>query len=168
MNAIEAQLAQLPMGLEVPKNNLNHPDIRLFQADSTTLQVLEKNSIDLLVISPPYNLGKAYTGNVADDSLDYNDYMQFTEKWLANCFAWVKNTGRLCVNVPIDKNKFGKRPPAADLIATAMQIGWKYHATIVWNEGTISRRTAWGSWKSASAPHVISPVALIIVFYKGA
>ena len=35
-----------------------------------------------------------------------------------------------------------------------------------WNEGNISRRTAWGSWKSASAPVVIAPVELIVVFYK--
>ncbi len=30
----------------------------------------------------------------------------------------------------------------------------------------ISRRTAWGSWLSASAPYVIAPVELIVVVYK--
>lgn len=30
----------------------------------------------------------------------------------------------------------------------------------------ISRRTAWGSWKSASAPVVIAPAELIVVLYK--
>ena len=30
----------------------------------------------------------------------------------------------------------------------------------------ISRHTAWGSWKSASAPHIIAPVEVIIVLYK--
>lgn len=30
----------------------------------------------------------------------------------------------------------------------------------------MSRRTAWGSWLSASAPYVIAPVEMIIVFYK--
>ena len=47
-----------------------------------------------------------------------------------------------------------------------MESGWKYHATILWNEGNISRRTAWGSWRSASAPHIIAPVETIIVLYK--
>ena len=40
-------------------------------------------------------------------------------------------------------------------------------STIIWNEGNISRRTAWGSWLSASAPHVIAPVELIVILYKG-
>src|SRR5207302_315358 len=34
------------------------------------------------------------------------------------------------------------------------------------NEQNISRRTAWGSWLSASAPFVISPVEVILVMYK--
>jgi len=38
----------------------------------------------------------------------------------------------------------------------------------VWNEGNISRRTAWGSWLSASAPYVIAPVELIVILYKDA
>jgi site-specific DNA-methyltransferase (adenine-specific) len=54
----------------------------------------------------------------------------------------------------------------ADLTRIAQEIGWKYQSTIVWNEGNISRRTAWGSWLSASAPYVIAPVELIVVFYK--
>ena len=31
----------------------------------------------------------------------------------------------------------------------------------------MSRRTAWGSWLSASAPYVIAPVETILVLYKG-
>ena len=54
----------------------------------------------------------------------------------------------------------------ADLTAIAKDIGFRYHSTIVWNEGNISRRTAWGSWMSASAPYVIAPVELIVVLYR--
>ncbi len=54
----------------------------------------------------------------------------------------------------------------ADLTLVAKEAGWKYHSTIVWNEQNISRRTAWGSWLSASAPYVIAPVELIVVLYK--
>ena len=48
----------------------------------------------------------------------------------------------------------------------AKEVGFRYHSTIVWNEGNISRRTAWGSWMSASAPYVIAPVELIVVLYR--
>jgi site-specific DNA-methyltransferase (adenine-specific) len=36
----------------------------------------------------------------------------------------------------------------------------------VWNEQNISRRTAWGSFASASAPYVIAPVEMIVILYK--
>ena len=41
-----------------------------------------------------------------------------------------------------------------------------YKFTIIWNEGNISRRMAWGSWKSASTLMMISLVGLIVVLYK--
>ena len=139
----------------------------LFCGDCCDKNLLEKESIHLTVTSPPYNLGKAYTGDAADDDLEYDDYLAFTKKWLANVFYWTKDTGRLCLNVGLDKNKGGKRPVCADITRIALDCGWKYHATIIWNEQNISRRTAWGSWMSASAPHVIAPVEVIIILYKG-
>ena len=66
----------------------------------------------------------------------------------------------------MDKNKNGQQSVGADLTTIAKKIGWKYHSTIIWNEGNISRRTAWGSWMSASAPYVIAPVELIVEDYK--
>ena len=77
-----------------------------------------------------------------------------------------KVEGRLLLNIPLDKNKGGQKSVGADFTQIAKTIGWKYHSTIVWNEGNISRRTAWGSFASASAPYVIAPVELILVLYK--
>ena len=71
------------------------------------------------------------------------------------------------MNIPLDKNKGGQQAVGADLTQIARSVGWQYHSTIVWNEQNISRRTAWGSWLSASAPYVIAPVELIVVLYKG-
>ncbi len=141
-------------------------DPYLFQADATQRGSLKRGVADLIVTSPPYNIGKAYTGSGVDDEKAYKDYLKFTKKWLSNCYYWTRRTGRLCVNVSLDKNRNGKQPLSADVTTLAMEAGWKYHATIIWNEGNISRRTAWGSWKSASAPHIIAPVETIIVLYK--
>ncbi len=140
---------------------------RLLQGDATDRDLLEMESVDLTVTSPPYNVGKAYDGDANSDSVHYIQYMDFTRTWLSNCLYWTRDTGRLCVNVALDKNKNGKNPVAADVTKMALDVGWKYHATIIWNEGNISRRTAWGSWMSASAPHIIAPVEVIIVLYKG-
>ena len=85
---------------------------------------------------------------------------------MARCFDWLKGDGRFCLNIPLDKNKGGQQSVGADLTTIAKSVGFRYHSTIIWNEGNISRRTAWGSWVSASAPFVIAPVELIVVLYK--
>lgn len=120
--------------------------------------------IDLIVTSPPYNVGIDYTSN--NDELSYESYLLFSETWLQNCFDWSNPQARILLNIPLDKNKGGNKSVGADITKIAQDVGWKYHATIVWNEGNISRRTAWGSWLSASAPYVIAPVELIVVLYK--
>ena len=145
------------------KLNISH---WLVQGDATIRSTLKRGVADLIVTSPPYNIGKAYNGNERDDEKTYADYLKFSRKWLENCYHWTRPTGRLCVNVSLDKNRNGKQPLSADITIAAIKAGWKYHATVVWNEGNISRRTAWGSWKSASAPHIIAPVETIIVLYK--
>ena len=72
----------------------------------------------------------------------------------------------MCLNIPLDKNKGGQQSVGADITRMARDIGYGYHSTIVWHEGNISRRTAWGSWMSASAPFVIAPVELIVLLYR--
>ncbi len=148
--------------------NCEPSGINILHGDCTDVSTLRKNSVDLTVTSPPYNLGMEYSGDGDDDLMEYADYLEFSRKWMKNVYAWTRTTGRFCLNVGLDKNKGGKRPVCADLTNIALKIGWKYHATIIWNEGNISRHTAWGSWKSASAPHIIAPVEVIIVLYKDA
>jgi site-specific DNA-methyltransferase (adenine-specific) len=125
---------------------------------------IRPGSIDLVITSPPYNVDIKYTSN--DDQLSYEDYKEFSERWMSCCYAWLKDDGRFCLNIPLDKNKGGQQSVGADLTTIAKKIGFRYHSTIIWNEGNISRRTAWGSWLSASAPYVIAPVELIVVLYK--
>jgi len=122
------------------------------------------NEIDLIVTSPPYNLDIKYKSN--DDKLMYSEYLEFTHAWLKKCFDLAKDDGRLCLNIPLDKNKNGMQSIYVDITSIAKEVGWQYFTSIVWNEGNISRRTAWGSWLSASAPFVIAPVEMIVVFYK--
>lgn len=141
--------------------------VTVIHGDATDKNTLTRSSVDLTVTSPPYNLGMKYSGKGSDDFMEYEDYLAFSKAWIKNCYLWTRNTGRFCLNVGLDKNKGGKRPVCADLTRIAMEVGWNYHATIVWNEGNISRHTAWGSWMSASAPHVIAPVEVIIVLHKG-
>lgn len=155
--------------LEEPNNALRkeyfrHKKTILFHGDVLNDNLFDKEFIDLIVTSPPYNVGIEYNSN--DDELNYEQYLEFSEHWMRNCYKWSKTQARFCLNIPLDKNKGGNRPVGSDLTRIAQKVGWKYKSTIVWNEGNISRRTAWGSWMSASAPVVIAPVELIVLLYK--
>jgi site-specific DNA-methyltransferase (adenine-specific) len=143
---------------------LDHEKVKIIKEDILLTTEIPKESIDLIVTSPPYNVDIKY--NSHNDKITYEEYLEFTNKWLTRCFEWLKKDSRLCLNIPLDKNKGGQQSVGADITTIAKKIGYKYHATIIWNEGNISRRTAWGSWLSASAPYVIAPVELILVLYK--
>lgn len=136
----------------------------IYNVDFLKTNCVEEGTIDLIVTSPPYNVGIQY--NSHDDRMVYEHYLSFTKEWLAKSYRLIKEDGRFCLNIPLDKNKDGHQSVYADITTIAKQVGWKYHSTIIWNEQNISRRTAWGSWLSASAPYVIAPVEVIVIFYK--
>lgn len=138
--------------------------IAIINDDFISTSSLEKSSIDLVVTSPPYNVEIDY--NSYDDAQSYKEYLNFTELWMKKVYDLLKSDGRFCLNIPLDKNKGGQQSVFADIVTIAKKIGFKYHSAIVWNEQNISRRTAWGSWLSASAPYVIAPVEMIVILYK--
>ncbi|MEG8947033.1 DNA-methyltransferase [Rosettibacter firmus] len=139
-------------------------NIEIINDDYLTTDLINDESIDLVITSPPYNVDIKY--NSYTDDIDYKKYLEFTHKWLEKTYQLLKSDGRFCLNIPLDKNKGGQQSVYADIVTIAKEVGFKYHSTIVWNEQNISRRTAWGSWLSASAPYVIAPVEMIVVLYK--
>ena len=139
-------------------------DLSIYNDDILKIISITKSSVDLMITSPPYNVDINY--NLHNDVLSYEDYLEFTKEWLTKCYDLAKDDGRLCLNIPLDKNKGGQQSMCADITLLAKKVRWNYHSTIIWNEGNISRRTAWGSWMSASAPYVIAPVEVIVVLYK--
>ncbi len=142
----------------------NH-NISIYNDDVSNRNLFEKESFDLTITSPPYNIDIEYSSN--SDSLSYSEYLNWSKNWLGNLLYWTRDRGRLCLNIPLDTNRNGKKSIGSDITQIAKEVGWKYQTTIIWNENNISKRTAWGSWLSASAPYVIAPVELIVVFFKG-
>ena len=138
--------------------------LRIYKSGILEIDAIQDESIDLIVTSPPYDIDVKYQNY--DDNLPYDQYLDFTRTWLSKVRSLTRPDGRLCLNIPLDKNKGGQQSVCADITTIAKEVGWKYHSTIIWNEQNISRRTAWGSWMSASAPYVITPVETILVMYK--
>lgn len=139
-------------------------DLRIVNNDILKTKSIRKESVDLIVTSPPYNLDINYGSY--NDQLPYDEYLKLFEKWMKKLYDLTKSDGRMCLNVPLDKSKGGYQSVGADVTCIAKKVGWKYKTSVIWNEGNISKNSAWGSWLSASAPHIIAPVELIIIFYK--
>jgi site-specific DNA-methyltransferase (adenine-specific) len=148
------------------KNNsyFSNKYVSIYNTDILKLKDVKDGTIDLMITSPPYNLDIKY--NSHNDKMSYKTYLDFTKDWLSKCYSLAQDDGRFCLNIPLDKNKGGQQSVCSDITSIAKEVGWQYHSTIIWNEGNISRRTAWGSWLSASAPYVIAPVEVIVVLYK--
>ena len=155
---------QIPASLTQAELYFQMDNTYIYNTNFLTTKCVETSSIDLIVTSPPYNVDIHY--NSHDDKMPYSAYLEFTNEWLSKCYTLLKDDGRFCLNIPLDKNKGGHQSVYADVTSIARKCGFNYHATIVWNEQNISRRTAWGSWLSASAPYVIAPVEMIVILYK--
>ena len=111
------------------------PNAKILYSNTLTTKLIEPESIDLIVTSPPYNLDIKYKSS--SDRLPYDDYLSFTKQWLKKAYQWLKSDGRMCLNIPLDKNKGGHQSVGADITEIAKKIGFKYHSTIIWNEGNI-------------------------------
>lgn len=103
--------------------------IQIYNADILKMDCLQEGIIDLIVTSPPYNVDIQYGSH--DDKMTYEDYLNFTKEWLTKCYRLLKNDGRFCLNIPLDKNKGGQQSVCADITTIAKQVGWKYHSTII-------------------------------------
>ncbi len=126
---------------------------------------IPENSIDLVITSPPYNLGIDY--GIYKDNMEWNDYFQSCRKWIKEIFRILKKDGRFCLNHYLSLGKSNNRQsPLMDLNWIAKEIGFKHHGLAVWTDKTLSKRTAWGSWLSASAPYINSPYEGILLLYK--
>ena len=134
------------------------------------LKQVADNSVDLIVTSPPYNLGIAYDS--WDDNMPWDKYLEWCETWLKECYRVLKDDGRICINHyfcnnPInEQGKYESRFPLFDLKVIMEKIGYGCHRVAVWDDLTMKKQTAWGSWLSASAPHINCPYEGILIAYK--
>jgi site-specific DNA-methyltransferase (adenine-specific) len=149
--------------------------VTIYQADCTDLSFLKPDSVQLIVTSPPYNLGKDY-GTARDDAT-YHQYLDWVVTWSRQLWRVLEPGGRLCLNIPLDinlsfdegrKRVTRKSPVLADFTHRLVneEEGWLYNTTILWLEGNISRRTAWGSWLKASDPWVNTAAEAVLVLSK--
>lgn len=128
------------------------------------MRELPDSCVDIIITSPPYNLGINYASH--NDNMSYDNYIEWQKNIHTESKRILKDTGRLIINIPFDtKCEASERHPIySDFIKI---VPLTYRTTIYWNNGNVSNRIAWGSFQSASAPHISIPGESIIVFHKG-
>ena len=131
------------------------------------LKLVEDNSIDLIVTSPPYNIGIDYDS--WKDSMPWGEYLDWCKKWLQECYRVLKPDGRMCLNHYIAfASPFEEccQFPLMDFRNIQMEIGFNVHKIAIWTDRSMKKFTAWGSWLSASSPNIQTPYEGILISYK--
>ena len=130
------------------------------------IQDLDENSIDLVVTSPPYNVGIDY-GDYKDN-LPYNEYLTNMENIIKELYRVIGKNRRVVYNVLINMQTDGiMKHPFVDFVNIFKKCGFKIHGTPIWQDPTKPTYTAWGSWMSATSPYFYNPNEILIIAYKG-
>ena len=126
---------------------------------------IEKDSVDMIITSPPYNVGKNYKNH--NDLMHYVDYLIFLkDTWKASKRV-LKKGGRIAINITSMTWDGEWKCLYNDVINQMKELGFIMRCDILWYKQAMSKRTAWGSFQSPSSPHVIQPYEFVFVFSKG-
>ncbi|MBC6427703.1 MAG: hypothetical protein GDA55_00425 [Cellvibrionales bacterium] len=79
---VEGTIEQNYLQANFPLNLEDGQRCLLVQGDATDRATFSKPFADLIVTSPPYNVGKAYTGEAQDDERAYKDYGAILDNYL--------------------------------------------------------------------------------------
>lgn len=138
--------------------------------DARQMDEVEDGSVQLIVTSPPYNVGKPYETPVENGKhLDnLTEYLAFLKEVWTECVRVLCHGGRLAVNIA----STWRQPyiPLHSHIAMQMiELGLMMRGEVIWDKGASAGvSTAWGSFARASNPTLRDVHEYILVFSKGA
>lgn len=89
------------------------------------LEELEENSIDVIVTSPPYNIGVDY--NEHEDTLDHEEYLDWMEKFGRKCKKVLKPKGSLFFNIGDKPSDDFRSFEVAERISNSLELQNKIH-----------------------------------------
>ena len=144
--------------------------VTLKQGDCIELMhQLPESSIDLIITSPPYNVGIDYDS--WNDKQNFSDYIIFVGRWLQEAYKILKPTGRIALNILFEVNlheRGGRLFFVSEYWKVMQKIGYKWAGLIDLHEAQAERVkfTAWGSYLSSSAPYIYNPKECVIIAYK--
>lgn len=141
---------------------------RIICADAANGWPKDTGPVQLVVTSPPYNVGIEYDNH--DDTMKPSQWKGMITKVLMWSWDSLEVGGRMCVNVQHESG----RNPAVPIGMWTQQIleslpGAQNRGAIVWDKGAAAgggSRTSWGSWMSPSNPVLRGEYEMIYVYSK--
>ena len=136
---------------------------QIFCGDARWMGEVADESVQLVVTSPPYNVGKPYDQH--DDNLPMGEYLNMLERVFSECWRVLVKGGRLCVNVA----NVGRTPyiPLSASVTVLLAEQWLHRGEIIWDRGASAGvSTAWGSFGSSRNPVLRDVHEYILVFSK--
>ncbi len=112
--------------------DMSEVDILIANTDALEfLKTMPDNTVNLIVTSPPYNMGKPY-----EEKKEFEEYLNYQRKVIAECIRVLKDTGSICWQVGnyVDK---GEVYPLDIFFYQIMkfEFGLKLRNRIIWHYG---------------------------------
>lgn len=159
--AATAALVDWPLGqvCDLGPVSIIHGDARRLTA------CVPPGSVQLIVTSPPYNVGIAYSSH--DDALADDAYIVLLRDSFGECAAVLADGGRIAVVVPAGVGRNPWRPLASRVAALLADAGLTLRGQIIWDKGACGNRTTWGSFRLPTDPSLRDTTETIVVAHKG-
>ena len=130
--------------------------------NSNSMHELSDNEVQLVVTSPPYNVGKEY-----EQETSYHEWKNEMDEIWHECYRVLTGGCYICVNVAaIGRNPYN--PLQAWIWEGLIEAGFTPRGEIIWNKAaSVGESTAWGSYLSPSSPCIRDVHEYILLARKG-
>jgi site-specific DNA-methyltransferase (adenine-specific) len=147
------------------KFKLGDYEPNILYSSSEDMREVKDESIQLIVTSPPYNVGKNY--GLYNDSKSKEEYLKYLDKIWTECKRVLCKGGRIAINLANINRKPYKSISSEITLRLRDYHGFKMRGEVIWNKSSSAGvSTAWGSWRSASNPTLRDVHEHIIIFSK--
>ncbi|MHA2075850.1 MAG: DNA-methyltransferase, partial [Candidatus Hodarchaeales archaeon] len=109
----------------------------IFTSSSENMHHLKDESVNVIVTSPPYNIGKVY--DMGKDQLaeriSYNDkrtfseYLAFLKRVFTECYRVLSEDGVFFLNIGDSARDQGK---SEEVVKSAVEVGFKRLQSVIW------------------------------------
>ncbi|MHA1372619.1 MAG: DNA-methyltransferase, partial [Promethearchaeota archaeon] len=103
----------------------------IYYSSCEDMKEIGDNTIDVIITSPPYNVGKKYSSvtGTYNDRLDYNEYLDFLYRVFKECYRVSRDNVVFFLNIGDSAKSQGK---SEDVVRQAVKAGFKRLQTVIW------------------------------------